>query len=73
MCNGWSNRETWLVNLWFNPGSKADLEYVREHLEEELDKIESGVLKDMIDLGAINWRELEEACCEYEEEDEEQP
>ncbi len=26
--NGWTNRETWLVNLWFNPESIEDLDII---------------------------------------------
>ena len=32
--NGWTNRETWLVNVWFNPESRTDVELAREALEE---------------------------------------
>ncbi len=35
--NGWTNRATWLVNVWFNPESKADVQSAREQLEEAID------------------------------------
>lgn len=57
--NGWTNRETWLVNVWFNPESKADVQLARIALEEQYDSIPVGVIKDMIDLDRIDWKELE--------------
>ena len=66
--NGWSNRETWVINVWFNPESSADVEFAREQIEEQYDNIPSGALKDMIDIDCINWEEL----LEYFEEDEEE-
>lgn len=57
--NGWSNRETWLVNVWFSPETKQDVENARLTLEEEVDGMQPGVLKDMIALDNVNWRELE--------------
>ena len=68
--NGWSNRETWLVNVWFNPESKSDVEFAREVLHEEYDNMPNGVLKDMIDINAINWDEL--LSCFDDVEDDEQ-
>ncbi len=55
--NGWTNRETWLVNVWFNPESRDDVESARAYLEEEYDKLPD-VLKDFVNLDAINWEEL---------------
>lgn len=56
--NGWSNRETWLVNLWYNPESKTDVEYTRETLQEEYNNLPNGALKDMLYLDSVNWEEL---------------
>ena len=56
--NGWSNRQTWLVNLWFNPESKADVQTARDTLEEDYQSL-SGIFRDMIDLSVIDWDELE--------------
>lgn len=58
--NGWSNRETWLVNVWFNPESRDDVEFARSIIDEQYDSIPDGVIKDMIDIDAINWDELME-------------
>lgn len=55
--NGWANRETWLINVWFNPESKADVEMAREQLESDIDQLPD-YLKDFIDDGVIDWDEL---------------
>ena len=62
--NGWTNRETWLVNIWFMDGldteERISAEYLEEMVEEHVyNQIEtSGFVADMIDLGCINWAEL---------------
>lgn len=56
--NGWTNRETWLVNVWFNPESKDDVFFAMETLQEQYDSMPNGPLKDMLDFDAINWKEL---------------
>lgn len=58
--NGWTNRETWLVNVWFKPESSEDVDLAKEQLEEEAEKIETGCLKDMLSLDSVNWQELRE-------------
>jgi hypothetical protein len=71
MCNGWINRETWLVNLWFGDGFQMELEdgveitadYIRDTVENYVEEIigrgaGSGFVQDMIDLRAINYDEL---------------
>ena len=65
--NGWTNRETWLVNVWFNPESRADVESAREMLDEQYDAIPNGPLKDMVSLSDVNWDEL---LAHFDEEDE---
>jgi hypothetical protein len=63
--NGWTNRETWLINIWYNPESKNDVDYAREDFEAKLDDLEP-MLKDFIDDGVINWDDLKEV---FEDED----
>lgn len=65
--NGWTNRATWLVNIWGNPESKSDVQFLREQLEEQYDAMENGIIKDMLDLSEINWEELE---AYFDDEDE---
>ena len=59
--NGWTNRETWLVNLHFNPQSKEDVEFAQfaiEEMEEKLAKEPNLFLHDYIDFSLINWNEI---------------
>lgn len=62
--NGWTNRETWLVNIWFMDGLDCEEEVSAEYLEEMVMEYvynqvpECGFVADMIDLGCINWNEL---------------
>lgn len=57
--NGWTNRATWLVDVWGNPESRADVQSLRDMLEEQVNELPDGILKDIIDLSEINWDELE--------------
>ena len=66
--NGWTNRATWLVNVWGNPESLGDVRLLRAMLEEQYDELPNGILKDMLDLSEINWEELESHFSEEEEE-----
>lgn len=72
--NGWTNRETWLVNVWFNPEIQSDLDYAKDILEEMKEALPT-VMKDFVDLGSINWHELSQNVLQdsddYEEPDEE--
>jgi len=64
--NGWTNRETWLINLWYSPETLEDLDYIREELDSAVERLMEGgvvannVLIDMLGINEINWRELEE-------------
>ena len=57
--NGWTNRATWLVNVWGNPESREDVQSLRDMLEDQYNELPDGILKDMLDLSEINWDELE--------------
>ena len=56
--NGWTNRETWLVNVWCNPESRSDVEAIRYSLEEQYDEMPDGPLKDMVNLSEVDWDQL---------------
>lgn len=66
--NGWTNRETWLINVWFNPESKEDVLLAQDQFEEVYDNLPD-FMKDFVDSTAINWEELSEY---FEEEKEEE-
>ena len=61
--NGWSNRSTWLINLWYEPHTKDVLDWIKEELEERVTALADSrnvcdnLLADMIDLREINWDE----------------
>lgn len=55
--NGWTNHATWLVNVWFNPESKDDVEYAREIIEDETEKMPP-FMRDFLSTDEINWEEL---------------
>jgi hypothetical protein len=67
--NGWTNRATWLVNVWFNPEAKADVERARETLDEAI-AAAPDFLRDFIDTD-INWGELLHHFEEDEKDEEE--
>jgi len=69
--NGWTNRETWLVNLHWGETieevfEEIDLQTLADCIEnfiyDELDEQiqASSVFRDFIDLHCVNWRELAE-------------
>lgn len=64
--NGWSNRSTWLINIWYEPHAKDDLDWIKEELEERVGALaDSGnvcdnILADMLNLQEIDWDELKE-------------
>lgn len=66
--NGWTNRETWVINLWlgdyFQDVAEEGQQLMADYIEETVwDMLEEAnvpdMFKDMIDLNAVNWRELE--------------
>ena len=63
--NGWSNRETWLVNVWFNPESREDVEAARYTLEEAVENLPD-FLRDFVTVDAVDWDEL---LAHFEEEE----
>ena len=67
--NGWTNRATWLINIWFEPQSKDDVMSARDTFEQAVREIsaESNWMGDFIDTD-INWDELME---HFEEEENE--
>ena len=56
--NGWTNRATWLVNVWFNPESLEDLESAKYTIEEAEDALPD-FMRDFLCTSEINWEELE--------------
>jgi hypothetical protein len=58
--NGWTNRATWLVNVWFNPESRADVESAKEAIEEAEEAMPD-YMRDFLCTDEINWDELAEA------------
>ena len=60
--NGWTNRETWLVPLHFNPETLEDVEVIKgeiEELEDWIHEKDMMFLSDYIDFSKINWHEIE--------------
>ena len=64
--NGWTNRATWLINLWYEPDTESDLDWIKEELEERSSDLANSenvcdkILADMLNLQEINWDELKE-------------
>jgi len=71
--NGWTNKETWLVNLWFGDyftelneeGQTITEAFIRDTVDElcesETKSVEGRFLMDLLNcaLGEINYSELE--------------
>ena len=55
--NGWTNRETWLVNVWFDPQSREDLHGIRSMMEDEVLAL-PGWLQDFCSFHLVDWNEL---------------
>ncbi len=58
--NGWTNRATWLISVWFNPESANDVESAKAYFDETLDGLPD-FLRDFVDAD-INWDELRANC-----------
>jgi hypothetical protein len=64
--NGWTNRETWLVNIWFMDSldgcEEVSADYLQDMVEEHVYSMikSASFVADMIDLGCIDWAELAE-------------
>jgi hypothetical protein len=73
--NGWRNRETWLVNMWFldcieEPMTAGSIqEMVEEALDEALTSTGAmkGFITDMMKGERIDWEELAAHTQEMEE------
>ena len=67
--NGWTNRVTWLIPLWFNPQTTADVDYLENELEADCfdlikshgDNMLADLVWDMVDFSQVNWQEIREA------------
>jgi len=57
--NGWRNRETWLVNVWFGDdwACPGDVDYTESFIEEAISDLPVWI-QDFIDTGCIDWDEL---------------
>ena len=64
--NGWTNRATWLVNVWFNPETRDDVLNAKETLDLAVDELPA-FLRDFVDTD-INWDELLEHFTEEDSE-----
>lgn len=79
--NGWSNKETWLVNLWigdmFTEDQEQGIEITADYIEQIVDEMASalldgpdanGFMTDLLNcaLGEINYHEIAE---HYEQEE----
>mgnify|MGYP003119005590 CR=1 FL=1 len=63
--NGWTNRETWLINLWFEFNTEEELNDIRSMLEEEIDELREKIpdyLVDLLGVNEIDWDELAGHC-----------
>ena len=62
--NGWSNRETWLFNVWYGDDLASEFDYwerkelcLSEYYEAK-DKIGNNMFNDMLNINLVNWNEL---------------
>ena len=69
--NGWTNRNTWLINLHFGDTIREEMEedasntaetisnYILDILQYQEDNAHS-IIRDFIDISGINWQEIYE-------------
>ena len=71
--NGWKNRSTWLIKIWFEPEAQ-DLDWIQDTLETRVNQLADSTdvfdkfLADHINLAEIDWDELREALTDDEDE-----
>ena len=72
--NGFTNRETWLVNVFYreqildySTSIESSLEFVKEEIQDRIDRhsaLTSGIVQELICskeiVNKINWSELED-------------
>lgn len=56
--NGWPNRETWLVVIWYNPETKQDVLASKDMLEKVFDNTPNGIFRDLSSFYEIDWEYL---------------
>lgn len=70
--NGYANRATWCVALWNDIQTRADVDYIKETLDEFIENIENSFIQDLIDFDNIDWARLYEIADEAEKENNEE-
>ena len=48
--NGWTNRETWLINLWFAYDNQEELDDIKNMVDEEIANLQQGLPGYLTDL-----------------------
>lgn len=57
--NGWSSRETWLIQLHYEPQTVSDVVYAEYDFTEQFNALPP-LFRDLINEDLINWQELRE-------------
>ncbi len=72
--NGWTNRETWLVVLYFSDivARPSGWDFIKESIQEawdEIPKVGYGLFfNDFINFGLIDWEQIKRSAYGDEEE-----